>query len=167
DIRGELDRFLDRLLGLARKSENESTVDRDAELVAILREAARNVDPHALLDVVEDLLVAGFVADEQEAQTIIAEHFQRRARHVGFRVARPNHSQLAELLRDRLGARPIVGEGIVIEEELLDLWEIMPRQPDLLDDMPDTAHAVPVPADGLRPQAERAFRSAAAAGIER
>ena len=37
----------------------------------------------------------------------------------------------------------------------------------LVDDVADAAHAVAVAADGLRPQAERAARFAAAAGVER
>ena len=96
-------------------------MDRDAELVAVLGEAARDVDPHALLDVVEDLLVAGFVADQQQPQAVVAQHFERRARHVGLGVARPGDAELAQLAGDRLGARPVVGEGVVVEEELLDL----------------------------------------------
>jgi len=38
-------------------------VDRDAERVTVLGEAPGNVDQDALLDVVQDLLVAGFIAD--------------------------------------------------------------------------------------------------------
>src|SRR5262249_52296070 len=41
------------------------------------------------------------------------------------------------------------------------------RPADLVDDVADAARAVAMAADGLRPQAERAARFAAAAGIER
>src|SRR6185437_7806963 len=54
DVGGELDRLLYRLLGLAGKSEDERSVDRHAEIVAILGEPPRHVDPHPLFDVVED-----------------------------------------------------------------------------------------------------------------
>ena len=54
------------------RPEDEGAVDGDAELVAVLGEAARHVDQHALLDVVQDLLVAGFVADQQQAQPVVA-----------------------------------------------------------------------------------------------
>ena len=46
-----------------------------------------DLDPHALLDVVQNLLVAGFIADQQQAQAAVAQDFQRLARHVGLGVA--------------------------------------------------------------------------------
>ena len=84
----------------------------------------RDLDPHALLDVVQDLLVAAFVADQQQPQPVVPQHLQRLARHIRLGVARPGDAQLAQLLRDRLGARQIVGEGVVVEEELPHLREI-------------------------------------------
>ena len=66
DLGGETNRLLDRFLGLAGKAENEGPVDRDPELAAILGKAAGDVDPHPLFDVVEDLLVARLVADQQQ-----------------------------------------------------------------------------------------------------
>src|SRR6266852_6033442 len=143
---GKPDGFFDRLLGLAGEAEDEGTVDRDAELVAILGEAARDIDPHALLDVVEDLLVAGLVADEQEAQPVVAQNLERRARHVRLGVARPGDAELAELAGDRLGARAIVGERVIVEKEFLDLREIAAGEADLLDHMVDAADPVAMPA---------------------
>ena len=92
-------------LGFARQAQNEGAVDDDAELVAVLGEAARHVDPHALLDVVQDLLIAGLVADQQQAQAIVLHHLQRLARHIGLGVARPGDAELAQLPRERLDAR--------------------------------------------------------------
>jgi hypothetical protein len=79
-------------------------VDLDAEFVTILGEALGHLDPHAFLDVVQDLLVAGLVADEEQAQAVIPQHLQGLARHVGLGVARPSDAELAELARDGLGA---------------------------------------------------------------
>ena len=107
------------------------------------------------------------VADQQQPQAVVAQHFERRARHVGLGVARPGDAELAELAGDRLGARAVVGEGVVVEEELLDLREPALGETDLLDHVADAAHPVAMPADGLRPQAEGAFRAAAAPGVER
>ena len=107
------------------------------------------------------------VADQQQPQPVVAQHLQGRSRHVGLGVARPCHAELAELASDRLGARTVVGEGVVVEEELLHLRKPALREPNFLDDMADAAHPVAVPADGLRPQAEGAFRPAAAPGVER
>ncbi len=142
-------------------------MDGDAELVAIPGEAARDVDAHALSDVVKDLLVAAFVTDEQEPQAVVAHHFQRIARHVGLGVARPGDAQLAQLARDRLGARPVVREGVVVEEELPHLREGGFRPADFVDDVADAAGAVAMAADGLRPQTERAARFASAPRVER
>src|SRR5215471_13117178 len=80
DFRGKANGFFDRLLGLAGQPEDEGAMDHDAELVAVLREAARDVDAHSLFDVIKDLLVAGFVADEQESQAVVAQYLQSRAR---------------------------------------------------------------------------------------
>ena len=126
-----------------------------------------NVDAHALLDVVQDLLVAGLVADQQQAQAVVAQHLEGFARHVGLGVARPGDAELAQLAGDRLGARQVVGEGVVVEEEFLHLREGFLRPGDLLDHVADAARAVAVAADGLRPQAEGAARFAAAPGVDR
>ncbi len=55
---GELDRVLDRLSRLARQAENEISVHDQAKLVAILGELAGTLDGRALLDVLQDLLIA-------------------------------------------------------------------------------------------------------------
>src|SRR5579872_3570863 len=51
--------FFDGFLGFAGKPEDKRAVDGDAELVAALRNRPRHVDPHAFLDVVKNLLIAG------------------------------------------------------------------------------------------------------------
>ena len=142
-------------------------MDLDPQLVAVLGELAGDLDPHALLDVVQDLLVAALIADQQQPQPVVLQHLQRLARHVRLGVARPRHAHLAEFAGDRLGARQVVGEGVVVEEELLHLREHLLRLADFLGDMPRRAHPVAMAADRLRPQAERAVRFAAAAGVER
>ena len=124
DLRGEADGLLDGLLRLARQAEDEGAVDLDPQLVAVAGEALRHLDAHALLDVVQDLLVAAFVPDKQQPQPVVLQHLQRLARHVGLGVARPRHAQLAQLPRDRLGARQVVGERVVVEEELSHLREV-------------------------------------------
>ena len=126
-LRGEVDGLLDRLLGLAGQAEDEGAVDLDAELVAILGELLGDLDAHALLDVVQDLLVAALVADEQQAQAIVAQHFQRLARDIRLGVAGPDDAELAEFFRDGFSARKVIGEGVVVEEELLDLRERLLR----------------------------------------
>ena len=127
----------------------------------------RDVDQHALLDVVQDLLVAGLVADQEQPQPVVPHDLQSRARHVGLGVAGPDDAELADLACQRLDARQVVGQRVVVEEELLDLRERLLRPCQLLDDVADAARAIAMAADGLRPQAEGAARFAAAAGVER
>src|SRR5262245_65784087 len=74
DLDRETDGFLDRLLGLARKTQNEGTVRDDAKLAAVFGKTLGHVDAHPLLDVVKKLLIAGFVAEEQEPQAVVLQH---------------------------------------------------------------------------------------------
>ena len=124
----------------------------DAELVAILGEPLGDIDPHALLDVVQDLLVAALVADQQESEAVIAKRLERCARHIGLGVARPDDAELAKFSRDRLGAWQVVGECVVVEEEFLDLWKRRLRPLHFLDDMAD---ANACDNDGRRPSAAK------------
>ena len=62
-------------------------MDDDPERVAILGKPLRDVDPHALLDVVKDLLIAGFVPDEEKPQPVILHDLQGCTRDVGLRIA--------------------------------------------------------------------------------
>ena len=142
-------------------------MDDDAEFVAILGEPPRDFDQHALLDVVQDFLVARFVTDQQQTQAVGFQHFERFARHVRLGVAGPGDAELAEFLRQSLDARQIVGQRVVVEEDLLDRRKGLARVFDLGDHMFDRAHAIIVAADRLRPKAERAARFAAAPRVKR
>src|SRR5581483_9850984 len=76
DLLREANRLLDRLPCLTRQPENERAVDRDAERAGVTRERPCAVEPDALADVVQDALVARLVADEQEAETVVAKDLQ-------------------------------------------------------------------------------------------
>src|SRR3954468_6982208 len=89
--------------------------------MAILGEAARDIDTHALFDIEQDLLIAGLIADEEQPEAVVLQDLESLSRNVRFRVARPDDADLAELLRQRLDAWEIVGERVVVEEEFLDL----------------------------------------------
>jgi hypothetical protein len=71
------DRLLNRFVSLAGKPENERAVNLDAELAAIVTEAACHIRAQPLFDIHEDLVVAGFVADEQKPQPVILHHLER------------------------------------------------------------------------------------------
>ena len=65
--------LLNGLLSLHRQPEDERTVDHHTHPMAGLGEATHLIGGHTLLDALEDIVVAGLVADEEEAQTAILE----------------------------------------------------------------------------------------------
>src|SRR6185295_6183082 len=67
--------------------------------------------------------------------------------------------------RDRSILRP--RKGVVIEENLFEIWKHLPRALELGRYVLGTASAPRVPADCLRPQTERAKRRTASRGVER
>ena len=131
---------------LARQAQDEGAVDLDAQIVAILGEALGHFDAHALLDVVQDLLVAALVADEQQAQAAILQHFSSVLRGT---LALALHDQVTPSLPSSLAMASargsIVGEGVVVEEEFLDLREGLFRLFDLFDHVLDAARAIVCP----------------------
>ena len=137
----------------------------DAKLAAILGEALGDVDQQALLDVVQDLLIAGFVADQQQTKAIVLHHFQRLARHVGFGIARPGDAELAQLLRQlfhagRLSVSVSSSKKISFTCGKLSFTYFTSSTTCSIE-----REAIFVSADGLGPQAEGAARFAAAAGV--
>src|SRR5579883_1656692 len=163
---GEADGFLDGFPGLAGQTENEGAMDGDAKFPAVLGETLGDVDAHALFDVVQNLLVSGLIAHQQKPQAIILQNFERLAGYVGFRVAGPDDVQLAKLAGNVLGPGGIVGKGIVVEEDFFGLGEVRLRPSDLLYHIADTARAVAVSADRLRPKTKGAARLAAPARVK-
>ncbi len=107
------------------------------------------------------------VAHEQQAQAALLEDLERLVGHIGLGVAGPGDAERPQAVGDLFGARTVVGEGVVVEEELLDLRELRLGARDLGHHVGSAARAVAVPADRLRPEAEGAARLAATAGIER
>jgi hypothetical protein len=66
ELLGELDGVTDRCLGFAGKTEDEITMYDEPKLMAVPDEAAGALDGGALLDVLEDLRIAGLEADDQQ-----------------------------------------------------------------------------------------------------
>ena len=85
----EADGFLDGLLRLDGQAQDERAVNHHAGFVAILREAAHLVGGHAFLDARESFVVAAFVADEEQAQAVVFETFDRVVIEVRAAVAAP------------------------------------------------------------------------------
>ena len=135
--------------------------------MAILGEALGDVDPHALLDIVQDLLIAALVADEQQPQAVVAQHLQCVARHVRLGIARPGDAEFAQPARDLLARGRSSVNVSSSKKNSLHLREGLLGTADFLDHVLHAARAVLVPADRLRPETKCAARFAAAARIER
>src|SRR5689334_4943718 len=85
----EIDRALDGLLCLARKSDDEITVDSDADFFAILGKRARLLDGRAFLDVLQNLRIAGFKADDKKPGAGVGHRLECFVVAVDSRGARP------------------------------------------------------------------------------
>ena len=116
-----------RVARLARQADDEIAVDRQPQLVAILGEALRHVDGGALLDVLENLLVAGLIADDQQPAAGFLHRLQRFVIGGDARGAGPGEVQLLQLRAQLDRARFAVVEGVVVEENFLQAREILER----------------------------------------
>jgi len=93
-------------------------VDDDAQVFRVARKLTRNIQTNAFLDVDQNLIVAGFIPDEQKAQAVVFMISKRLARHIRLRIARPN-----SIRAFRGGARfpprgKVIGEGVIIEKRI-------------------------------------------------
>jgi hypothetical protein len=135
--------------------------------VAVLDEVAGALDGGTLLDVLKDLRIAGLEADDEQAAAGILHGFQRvTIRRYAGRAA-PGDAERLELFAKLDGADLLDVEGVVIEEELLDVREVIPGPLHLGRYIVRRALAPRVAGERLRPQAEGALRWAAAGGVER
>src|SRR4029078_8717347 len=107
----KFDRLLNCLFSLAGQANYESPMNGDAELMAVLGELPRMVEPHALLDIDENVAVAGLVAVHKYPEPVILEDLQRLVRDISLGVAGPGHADLPHAVGDHLRAFEIVGEG--------------------------------------------------------
>src|SRR6516162_7399100 len=86
-------RLLDRFSRFARKAENEGSVNRNAQLMAVLGELPRHIDAHPFADIVKNLLVPGLVSDQQKPQPVVPHDLQGLPRDIGFGIAWPGHAE--------------------------------------------------------------------------
>ena len=139
----------------------------EAEVVAVLGEGARALDGCALLDVLEDLRIAGLEADDEQAAAGFLHGLQRVVVGGDARGAAPGEAERLELFAELDGANLLDVEGVVVEEELLDFGEVLLGPLQFGGNIVGGALAPGVTAERLRPEAEGALRRAAARGVER
>lgn len=75
ELFGERDSVVDGFARLTGQAKDEVAVNDQSELVAIFGELARPLNRGALLDIFQDLLVAGFITDDQQAATGLFHRF--------------------------------------------------------------------------------------------
>src|SRR5271157_685045 len=162
---GEIDGLADALARLARQPDNVVAMNQQAELLAVGREALGHLHGGALLDVLQDLRVARFVSHNQQPAAGFLHGSQGLVIGGHARGARPREVQRLQLLRQFDGAVPPVIEGVVVEENLFDVGELIERIAHFMGHVVGRAQAPAVPRVGLRPQAERAQRRASARSV--
>ena len=124
-------------------------------------------DGGTLLDVLEDLRVAGLVADDEQAAAGFLHGLEGVVVGGDARGAGPGEAEGLQLLAELDGAGLLDVEGVVVEEELLYVGEELLGLAHLGGHVVGGALAPGVAAEGLRPEAEGALRRAAAGGVER
>ena len=154
-------------LGFAGKSEDEVAVDEQSQLLAVLGELASAFDGGALLHVLQDLRVARFVADDEQAASRFFHRLERFVIGGDARGARPGHLQRLQLFAKLDGARLLNVEGVVVEEEFLHPGPVLHGLLHFGGNGVRRALAPRVSAERLRPEAEGTLRRASTRGVER
>ena len=73
---GEGNGVIDGLRRFAGQTHDEVAVNDESELVAVFGELARTLDGGALLDVLQNLLIARFVADDEQTASRLLHGLQ-------------------------------------------------------------------------------------------
>src|SRR5581483_9353231 len=113
----ETNRLLNGFLCLDRQAEDERAVDDNAGLMAVLGEPAHFVRGDAFLDARERFVIPAFVADEEQAQSVVLEALDRVLIEIGAAVTAPVYAERPKFLGDFTRARKVGGKGVVIEEK--------------------------------------------------
>ena len=95
---GEVDALAQGLARFARQTDDKIAMNHQAQLVAILGKAHGHVDGGALFDVPENLLVAGFIADNQQTAAGVLHRLQRFVIGGDARGAAPGEVERPQLL---------------------------------------------------------------------
>src|SRR5580692_2456608 len=137
------------------------------EVAAILRECPGTLNRCALLNVLQDLRIAGFEADDKQTASSFAHGLQCVVVGGDARGAAPRNAEWLQFFAKLDGAHLLNVESIVVEEKFLDLREVLLRPFHLRRNIVTRSLAPRVTAQGLRPQTECALRRAAARGVKR
>src|SRR5262249_7345744 len=149
------------------KSKDEIAMYHQPQLLRIFRELAGTLNRGAFLDVLENLRIAGFVTDNQQAAAGFTLRLQRLVVGGHARSARPGQVERLQFGTKLDCACFLNVEGIVVEEIFLHPRPILSGLRHLPRHCVCGALAPRMPAERLRPQAESALCRAATSGVER
>ena len=166
-LEGEVQGLPHGLGRLALVAHHVAGVHGEARFLCVRDVLSHLLDLGPLADVVEHLLAAALDAGDDELASRLLHHRHGLVVEVDARVAQPAEP-LVEAPRDHLlaeldGPLLVDGEGVVLDDDLLDVGEVVADVLDLLDDVEDGAYAVPVAVHGLWVHAEGAARRTAPA----
>ena len=148
------------------KTDNKVAMNLDANFTAVLHEGAGHFNGRALLDVLQNLRIAGFEAHDEETGTAIGHGLQGFVIAVNPRGARPLELQWLEFW-PKLDSSVLANvEGVVVEENFLHLRESFEGVLHFVNDVVDGTGAPCVAGDGLRPHTEGALSRTPARAIE-
>jgi len=142
-------------------------VDDEAEFVAVAGKVASTLDGGTLLDVLEDLRVAGLVADDEQAAASVLHGLEGVVVGGDARRAGPGEAEGLQLLAQLDGACLLDVEGVVVEEKLLDVGKELLGVGHLGCHIVGRALAPCMAGESLGPEAEGALRRAATGAVER
>src|SRR6185369_11169541 len=163
---GEVDGTANGFTSLAGETEDEVAVNDESEFFAVLYELTGALDGGAFLDVLENLRIAGFEADDEQAATGFLHGLERLVVGSDARGAGPGEPEGLELGAEFDGARLLNVKGVVVEEELFHVGEEFLCLLHLGGNVVAGAFAPWVSAECLRPEAEGALGGASAGAIQ-
>src|ERR1700733_15127093 len=161
----ELDGVADRSLGFTWQAEDEIAVYEEAKVMTVLDEVTGALDRGTLLDVLENLGIAGLEANDQQPATRLLHGLERVIVAGNTGVAGPGEPERFQPFAKLNGAGLLDIEGIVVEKELLDLREEFLGLLHLCHNVIGGALAPSVAREGLRPETEGALRRTATSGV--
>src|ERR1700732_1087196 len=124
ELLGKINSLLNGFARFTGQADNEVAVNANTDFAAVLHEGAGHFYRRALLDVLQNLRIAGFESHDEQSRASIGHGFQRVVIAMHARSGRPLEFQWLKLgakVQDTVLAD--VG-GVVIEKNIFLLWEI-------------------------------------------
>ena len=163
---GKINGLADALAAFTGQSQDKVAMHHQTQFLGVFGELAGTFHGCALLDVLENLRIAGLIAHDQQAATGFALGLQGLVIGGDARSAGPRHVQGLQLRAQFNSARLLDVEGVIVKEEFLHPRPVFFGLRHLTGDGITGTLAPRMSAERLWPQAEGALGWTAARGIE-